>query len=88
VNDPFNLPPETVTNGQLFIAIRDMNARVMMIASEQKALRADFEDDMRDKQAMVEAFKTGGTVLCMIKWSAAVGAGLAATYMFAKGLVQ
>lgn len=86
--DPFSLPPETVTTGQLYMALQSLNARLAVMASEQVRLRAAIEKQERDTADMLAAWKAGGTVLRIIKWAAAVGAGVAAIWAFARGLTQ
>lgn len=65
--DPFSLPPETVTTGQLFMLLQELNSSMTKVAADQALLRADFERDRKDKADMVAAWKAGGTVLRMIK---------------------
>lgn len=87
-NDPFSLPPETVTPGQLYMAMQALNARLAVVSAEQTRLRAAVEKQEQDTRDMLSAWRTGGTVLRIIKWAAAVGGGVAATWAFVRGLSQ
>ena len=88
MSDPFSLPPETVTVGQLYMALQSMNARMAVMASEQTRLRTALEQQERDTTDMLAAWRASGTVLRIIKWTAAVGTGVGATYAFMRGLLQ
>lgn len=78
--DPFNLPPETVTNGQLYMALQSMNARMAVMASEQGRLRAAVEKQERDSADMLAAWKAGGTVLRFVKLVGALALAVTATW--------
>lgn len=88
MSDPFSLPPETVTTGQLYMALQSMNARMAVMANEQTRLRTDFEADRRDKADMVAAWKAGGTVMKAIRLAGAVVIACGALWAFVHGLRQ
>lgn len=80
--DPFSLPPETVTPGQLFMLLQSMNARLATMASEQHRQGQRLDKQEANTADMLQAWKSGGTVLRFIKL---VG-GVAVACMAAWGL--
>ena len=88
MSDPFSLPPETVTVGQLYMALQSMNARLAVMSAEQTRLRAAVEQQERDTAAMLAAWRTGATVVRIMKAAAAIGAGVVAVWTFIRGWTQ
>jgi hypothetical protein len=86
VND-WNIPPESVTPGQLFMLLQAINAKQSMIVSDQQRIAQRIEKLESDTSDMVQAWKAGGTVLRIIKWAAAVGAAFVAIAAFVRGLI-
>jgi len=86
-HDPFSVPPENVTTGQLFMLLQSINAKQSLIVAEQTRLRSDFEKDRAQMADMVAAWKAGGTVLRIIRLAGAVALALGAVWAFTKGVV-
>lgn len=84
-DDPFSIPPENVTNGQLYMALQSLRAQVGDVADEQTRLRTDFEADRRDKADMVAAWKAGGAVMKLIKLLGSLAIAAGAIFAFLKG---
>lgn len=77
--DPFSLPPETVTPGQLYMAMQSLNARLAVIAAEQSRQGKRMDRMDAEISGLVAAWQAGGTLLGLAKAVAILGSGVAAT---------
>lgn len=80
MSDPFNLPPETVTTGQLFMLLQSMNARLATMASEQARQAQQIDKQTADTADMLSAWKAGGTVLRFVKLIGGVAVAVTAAW--------
>lgn len=86
-SDPFNIPPESVTPGQLFMLLQGISTKQSMIAADQKRIAERLQALEKDTADMRQAWKTGGAVLRLVKWAATLGAAIGATWAFIKGVL-
>ena len=70
----FDLPPEHVTPWQLYILLQQLNTKQSIIIHEAGRMTRRMDAMEQDTSDLVAAWKTGGAVLRVVKWSAIVGA--------------
>lgn len=78
----FELAPETVTPGQLYMLLQSIDERQAQLVREQVHIRERMDRLENDTADLLAAWRAGGAVLRIVKWAAAVGAGLAAIWAF------
>lgn len=83
--DQFNLPPEQVTTGQLFMLMQSMNARMLQQNAELVRIRERIERQESATRDIVSAWKAGGTVLTVVKIIGSVALAITATWALLKG---
>lgn len=83
----FDLPPEHVTPWQLYILLQQLNTKQSIIIHEAGRMTRRMDAMEQDTSDLVAAWKTGGAVLRVVKWSAIVGAAALSVWKFMKGLV-
>ena len=83
----FDLPPEHVTPWQLYILLQQLNTKQSIIIHEAGRMTRRMDAMEQDTRDLVAAWKTGGAVLRVVKWSAIVGAAALSVWKFMKGLV-
>lgn len=82
---PFDVPPEHVTTGQLYMLMQQLSTKQSLILKEQVAIAKRLEKQETATEDMVAAWKAGGTVLRILKWSALVGTAVISVWKFMKG---
>lgn len=88
MSDDFNVPPESVTTGQLFMLLQAINAKQSVLVHEQARIGRRLEALETDTADLRQAWKTAGSVLRLLRWAAAVGAGAAAIWAFAREILR
>lgn len=88
MSDDFNLPPENVTTVQLFMLLQSINAKQSVMISEQARTNKRLEQLETDTADLRQAWKTAGSVLRLLRWAAAVGAGAAAIWAFVREILR
>lgn len=87
MSDPFQLPPESVTPGQLFMLLQAMNARLATIAAEQVRQGQRLDKIEVDSADMLRAWNAGGQVLRFVKLVGSIAVACGAVWAFTRGLV-
>ena len=72
-SDPFSLPPESVTPGQLYVAIQSLSIRQNQLNSELTTLRKELTEQKEATQHLVAAWNTGGHLLSVVKILGIIG---------------
>lgn len=80
VADPFNLPPEAVTTGQLYMAMQQLNTRIALQNGKLEEVRKEVREHRADTRDLVAAWKAGGTLLALVKLLGVVATALLASY--------
>lgn len=78
--DPFSLAPESVTPGQLYVAIQSLSIRQTQQNNELIAMRKELSEQREATQHLVAAWKTGGFLLSVIKTLGFVGTAILSIY--------
>ena len=78
--DPFSLAPESVTPGQLYVAIQSLSIRQTQQNNELIAMRKEISEQREATQHLVAAWKTGGFLLSAIKTLGFVGTAILSIY--------
>lgn len=72
-SDPFSLPPESVTPGQLYIAIQSLSIRQNQLNAELVAVRKELTEQKEATQHLVAAWNAGDFLLSLIKVLGIIG---------------
>lgn len=83
---PFELPPEVVTPGQLYVLMQSLNTKMSLQLIHQQTLEAQIKALDGDTKQMREAWQTAGSLLRFVKYAAGLGTALLVTYAMFKGL--
>lgn len=74
------LPPEQVTNGQLYAAlmsvahsVSDVSRKVDGVAAENMQLRREFEQYKTNTKGMLDTWTTARGTMAFIRWMAIIG---------------
>lgn len=82
----FDLPPTDVTPAQLYVLMQQLNTKQSLLLHENTQTNRRIASIEADTADMVAAWKAGGTVLRIVKWSALVGTAVLSVWKFAKGV--
>lgn len=74
------IPPEQITNSQLFMLLNSLYAQSTAHNKALLDLKVEFEDYKKEHKAMAETFRTTRNVLTAIKFLAAIGIPFAAVW--------
>lgn len=77
----FELPPEHVTNGQLYLLLQQMDVKMNVHALRQKETFEQVKKLEEDTAQMREIWKTGAGVIRFIKLLAAIAAACGIVYL-------
>ena len=67
MNDPFSLSPETVTPGQLYVAIQSLSIRQSQLNNELITIRKELSVQSDATKDLVVAWRAGGVFLAFVK---------------------
>lgn len=82
---PFELPPEVVTPGQLYVLMQQLNTKMSLQLLHQQTLEAKIDTLDGDTKQMRDAWRTAGNLLRFIKYLAGFGTALATVYVIVRG---
>ena len=82
----FDIPPEHVTNGQLFLLLQALNTKQSISNASQQRLVERVEKLDHDTKAMRESWQAAGKLLAFIKYTAAVALALTGLWAVTKNL--
>lgn len=81
----FDVPPEHITNGQLYMLLQQLSTKQSLILKEQVVMSKRMEAQETATEDMVAAWRAGGAVLRILKWAALVGTAVVSVWKFMKG---
>lgn len=82
----FDIPPEHVTTGQLYLLLQQLSVKQSLVLQEQVRFGKRIEAQEEATRDMIAAWKAGGTVLRIVKWAALVGTAALSIWKFVKGI--
>lgn len=82
----FDLPPEHVTNGQLFLLLQALNTKQSISNASQQRLVERIDKLDVDTKDMRDAWKAAGHLLTFIKYTAAVALAITGLWAITKNL--
>lgn len=85
MSEEFDVPPEHVTTGQLYMLLQQVSTKQSLIVQENVRMSRRLENLEKDTADMVAAWKAGGAVLRIVKWGALVGGAAISVWKFMKG---
>ena len=80
----FDIPPEQVTNGQLFLLLQALNTKQSISNASQQRLVERVEKLDHDTKAMRDSWKAAGHLLSFIKYTAAVALAITGLWAITK----
>lgn len=83
----WDLPPENVTNQQLYTLLRDMEAKLSVVSGQNIELIDRLDALEIDQKDMLQAWKAAGVVLKGVKVLTVVMAAVAAGAALFKGVL-
>ena len=81
----FDLPPEVVTTGQLYVLMQSMNTKMSLQLLHQQELENEVKTLKQETEGLRDAWKAAGTLLTFVKWVAAVAVAFGVLYASLKG---
>ena len=82
--DRFELPPETVTPGQIYIALQSVNSKLAVISAQGQVQTQRMDRLELELAGLLSAWKAGGVLLSLAKVVAAIGTAVAMAYAAVK----
>jgi hypothetical protein len=82
--DPFGVPPEAVTIGQVYMATQMLVTRIAIQNQELAALRKEVQEQRADTRDIVAAWKAGGTLIGLAKIITIVAAAIGGAFALFK----
>ena len=74
------LPPETATNGQIFMILQSMHSELLNSNKELGELRTEFTDYKKNQEEMVRTWETSRNVLRLIRLAGGIGTAILAIW--------
>lgn len=74
------MPPETATNGQIFMILQSMHSELMSSNKELGELRTEFTDYKKNQEEMVRTWETSRNVLRLIRLAGGIGTAVLAIW--------
>ena len=84
-NRDFDLPPEVVTTGQLYVLLQSLNTKMSLQLLHQQEQEKKIDTLAQETEGLREAWKAAGTLLGFVKWVAAAAVACGVVWASFKG---
>lgn len=79
-HDPFGVPPEAVTIGQVYLATQMLITRIAIQNQEIAALRKEVQEQRSDTRDIIAVWRAGGTLLGLARITTIIAAAIGGAY--------